>query len=394
MAFRLAERIRDLEDYPFVKISDAVTKLQKQGKNIIRLDMGSPDMPPPPAVREMLAKQTMLADGHGYTGYRGSAKFRQAVARYYKRLFDVDLDPDTEILPLIGSKEGLVNMALAAISPGDVSLVTALGYPAYVMGTKLAGGEVYTVNAPEDNHFLPIYEEIPAEIARRARILWLNYPNNPTGALASVRDYTNALEFCRKQDTLLISDNPYFEVVFDGQKVATSVLQAPNAKDHAVEFMSLSKSHNMAGWRLGACVGNAEAVAALLRVKSNMDSGHFNPIYEAGIEALDNTPDEWMQERNAIYQERRDMLIESMHRMGLTLKTIPKGALYMWAIVNSGDDEAYCHDALHEAGVSVTPGSVYGEAGKGYVRFSLVTPQERMAEAIERIAAWQAKLRH
>lgn len=391
MAFRLAERIRDLEDYPFVKISDAVTKLQKSGKNIIRLDMGSPDLPPPPAVREVLAKNAMKDDGHGYTGYRGSAKFRQAVARYYKRLFDVDLDPETEVLPLIGSKEGLVNMALAVISPGDISLVTGLGYPSYVMGTKIAQGAVYTMNAPEENEFFPIIEEIPDDIARQSRVMWLNFPNNPTGALANVDDYANALDFCKKYDVLLISDNPYFEVVFDGRDVATSALQVPGAKENAVEFMSLSKSHNMAGWRLGACVGNAEAIAGLLRVKSNMDSGHFNPIYEAGVEALDNTPQEWIRERNAVYQERRDMLIESMHMMGLTLKTIPKGALYMWAIANDGDDEKYCHDALYEAGVSVTPGSVYGEAGKGYVRFSLVTPQERIAEAIERIIKWQSK---
>ncbi len=391
MTFRLAERIRDLEDYPFVKISDDVKRLQQAGVDVIRLDMGSPDMPPPPVVREAFCRYAMQEDQHGYTGYRGSARFRQAVARYYQRLFDVHLNADTEILPLLGSKEGLVNMALAVISPGDISLMTGLGYPAYVMGTKIAEGEIYTVPAPEANGFFPILEDIPTEIAKRARILWLNYPNNPTGALATLQDYANAVEFCRKYDILLVSDNPYFEVVFDGRDVAASVLQVPGAKDVAVEFMSLSKSHNMAGWRLGACVGNAEAVAALLRMKSNVDSGHFNPIYEAGIAALDHTPRAWIQERNSVYQERRDMLMESIPMMGLSLKTIPKGALYMWAIVPNGDDVAYCEGALQEAGVSITPGSVYGTDGKGYVRFSLVTPQERLAEAIARIEKWQTR---
>ncbi|MBZ0304597.1 MAG: aminotransferase class I/II-fold pyridoxal phosphate-dependent enzyme [Anaerolineae bacterium] len=392
MTFQLAERIRDLEDYPFVKISDDVRRLQQAGVDVIRLDMGSPDMPPPPVVKEALCHYTSQDDQHGYTGYRGSARFRQAVARYYQRLFDVHLNADTEILPLLGSKEGLVNMALAVISPGDISLMTGLGYPPYIMGTKIAGGEIYEIPAPEENRFFPILEAVPTEIAKRARLLWLNYPNNPTGALATLEDYANAVEFCRRHNILLISDNPYFEVVFDGQDVAASVLQVPGAKDVAVEFMSLSKSHNMAGWRLGACVGNAEAVAALLRVKSNVDSGHFNPVYEAGIAALDHTPREWIQERNAIYQERRDMLIEAMPMMRLTLKTIPKGALYIWAIVPDGNDVAYCEGALNEAGVSITPGSVYGADGKGYVRFSLVTPQERLAEAIARIQKWQTRL--
>lgn len=392
MAFRLADRIRNLEDYPFVKISDDVKKLQQAGVDVIRLDMGSPDLPPPAAVREVLSSHVMREDQHGYTGYRGSARFRQAVARYYKRLFGVDLDSDTEILPLIGSKEGLINMALAVISPGDISLVTGLGYPAYIMGTKIAQGEIYIVPAPEDNNFFPLLDEIPQDVVKRARILWLNYPNNPTGSLASLGDYAKAVDFCRKHDILLVSDNPYFEVVFDGRDVAASVLQVPGAKEVAVEFMSLSKSHNMAGWRLGACVGNAEAVSALLRMKSNMDSGHFNPVYEAGVAALDHTSRSWIQERNAIYQERRDLLVEAMPAMGLKLKTIPKGALYMWANVPNHDDVAYCRGALHEAGVSITPGSVYGQAGSGYVRFSLVTPQPRMMEAINRIAKWQSIL--
>ncbi|NJL94683.1 MAG: aminotransferase class I/II-fold pyridoxal phosphate-dependent enzyme [Anaerolineae bacterium] len=272
MALHIAHRIQNLPNYPFVEISAQVNRLQAAGHDVIRMDMGSPDLPPPLEVRQKLAELVMSDAGHGYTGYRGLPAFRQAVARYYERTFGVHLDPDTEVLPLIGSKEGLVNATLALVGPGDSVLVPSLSYPAYAMGALLAEAEVCELEVNATGGYLADLSQVPTEVAQSARLLWVNYPHNPTGALASVQDYTTAVEFCRANNLLLMSDNPYFAVVFEGQ-APVSALQAPGAREVTVEFMSLSKSHNMAGWRLGAAVGQAEAIAALLQVKSNVDSG-------------------------------------------------------------------------------------------------------------------------
>lgn len=393
MHFRVAERIQTLPHYPFVEISANVQRLKAQGVDVIRLDMGSPDMPPPEDVRRVMAQEVMENEGHGYTGYRGTPEFRKAVARYYKRLFNVDLDPEKEVLPLIGSKEGIVNLTLALVGNGDTVLVPSIGYPAYEMAARLAGGRIFEMMVSEDNNYLPSLEEIPSEAAFASRLLWMNYPNNPTGVLATVEDYAQAVEFCREHGILLASDNPYFHVTFDGD-APVSALQVPGAKEVAVEFMSMSKSHNMAGWRMGACVGNANALSALLQVKSNMDSGHFTPAYEAAVYALDHTPQDWIDARNEIYRNRRDMLLEAAPSMGLEVRTIPKGALYLWAVVktHSGDDVAYCSEVLEKTGVSVVPGAVYGKEGRGYVRVGLTTPDERLAEAIDRIVRWAGTL--
>ena len=388
MAFRVAKRIDDLPNYPFVQISAKVNELQAQGKDIIRLDMGSPDLPPPQAVREHMAKMVMADNTHGYTGYRGVPEFRKAVAKYYKQLFDVDLNPNTEVLPLIGSKEGLVNMTLAVAGEGDVVLVPSLSYPAYAMGARLADADIFELPLTEENNYIADLSIIPADIAERARILWMNYPHNPTGVIASIDDYAKAVAFCRQHNILLASDNPYFHVTFDGD-APVSALQVPGAKDWTVEFMSLSKSHNMAGWRLGACVGKAEAIAALLQVKSNMDSGHFLPAYQAGVLALETTSDEWIAERNDRYRCRRDMVVEALPRMGLTMRTMPKGALYLWASVDEGNDLDYCQGALEQAYVSIVPGSIYGDSGKGYVRVGLTTDEDRLAEALRRLIEWK-----
>lgn len=384
MTFRVAKRIDDLPNYPFVEITARVNKLQAEGKDVIRLDMGSPDLPPPQAVRELMAKQVMSDDTHGYTGYKGVPAFRKAVAKYYKQLFDVDLNPDTEVLPCLGSKEGLVNLTLAVAGMGDTVLVPSLSYPAYAMAARLADADICELPLTEANHYIADLSQIPPEIAQKARLLWMNYPHNPTGVLASLDDYAKAVAFCRQHNILLASDNPYFHVTFDGD-APVSALQVPGAKDCTVEFMSLSKSHNMAGWRLGACVGKAEAIAALLQVKSNMDSGHFLPAYQAGVLALETTPAEWIAERNARYGYRRDMVIEALPKLGLTMRTKPKGALYLWAAVDEGDDLAYCKTALEQAYVSIVPGSIYGDAGRGYVRIGLTTHEERLADALNRM---------
>lgn len=383
MVFRLAKRVADIPDYPFLAISAAVRQKQQTGEDVIRLDMGSPDMPPPPEIVKKLSEIAAQPNQHGYTGYRGLPNFREAVARYYKRLFDIDLNPETEVLPLLGSKEGLGNFILATINPGDVVICPNPAYPSYSVITQIAGAEPYYVPLLADNNFFPDFAAIPADIISRARALWLNYPNNPTGALATVEQYQQAFAFCKTNDIMLLSDNPYFGVIFDGG-YSTSALQADPDKSCVIEFMSMSKSHNMAGWRLGAAVGNQDAIEALLRMKSNMDSGHFAAIYYAGAYALDETPQTWLDERNGIYGNRAKLLYDNLEAMGLIAESKPIGSLYIWARVPDGNDIRYAQNAL-ENNVSLAAGSIYGDAGKGYVRMSLVQPEERIAEAIARL---------
>lgn len=383
----IARRIQNLPDYPFAIVEKRIQELKKNGKNIVRMDVGSPDLPPPPAVIQALIDSASRDDSHGYAGYRGTAEFRQAVARYYKRRFDVDLDSNTEVLPLLGSKEGIVNLMLATVGEGDTVLVPSLGYPAYTMGARLANAEPYFMPCQAENNFLPVLENIPMEIREQAALLWLSYPNNPTGVFASVEYYAQAIAFCRENNILLASDNPYLEVVFDDEPHAPSALQVPDAKDVSVEFISMSKSHNMAGWRLGAMVGNAQIVAELLTVKSNIDSGHFKAIYDAGVVALDTTPQSWIDERNARYAARRDKIMAVLNDIGLAVGTTPKGSLYIWAKVQDGDDVAYSDKALLEAGVSISPGSFFGDDGRGYVRISLGINDNQLDEALQRLQA-------
>ncbi|PJF44483.1 MAG: LL-diaminopimelate aminotransferase [Phototrophicales bacterium] len=381
----VARRIAELPNYPFVAISQRIQELKAQGIHVTRMDMGSPDLPPPPIVIETMLQAVQRSDMHGYSNYRGTPAFRKAVARYYKRRFDVELDPDTEVLPLLGSKEGIVNLMLALVGEGDVVLVPSLSYPAYASGAHLAQAEVVTLPMRPENGFLPVLEDIPQQARQKARLLWLNFPNNPTSAFCSLDYYADAVAFCQAHNILLASDNAYMEVVFDGEGPAPSVLQVPNAKSTAVEFMTLSKSFNMAGWRLGAMVGNAEAVSALLTVKSNMDSGHFLPTYEAGIVALDQTSDEWIRERNARYAARRDRIVEVAPTIGLEISEPPRGALYVWAKVVGMNDEEYALRALNEAHVSVAYGSMYGEDGRGYIRMSLGVADDELEDALERL---------
>ncbi len=386
---RYATRLDRLPPYVFVTISENVQKLTAAGHNVLRLDIGSPDMPPPPHVVEALAKAAADPTRHGYSGYRGVPAFRQAVAAYYQRRFGITLDPEHEVLPLLGSKEGIVNLILAHADHNMGVMVPEINYPAYGMGTLLSGGEVIEVPMPVESNYLIDFENIAQEDAARSSVLWINYPNNPTGAVASTQFYQQAVDFCTAYDLLLASDNPYVEVAYDGY-VAGSVLQAEDAKNCAVEFISFSKSYNMAGWRLGAAVGNREALARLLNIKSNMDSGHFKAIYDAGIAALEDTPQSWIDERNAIYQQRRDKLLAALPDVGLQAQS-PKGAMYIWAKVTERDPQQYVEDALQQAHVSIAPGAAYGSAGAGYVRLSVGVADERLDEAIDRLKRWYAR---
>ncbi|MBC8097913.1 MAG: aminotransferase class I/II-fold pyridoxal phosphate-dependent enzyme [Armatimonadetes bacterium] len=381
-----ADRLNNLPTYVFAAIGEQLRLMEAQGIDVIRLDIGSPDLPPPAHVVEELAHAAHHADNHGYSGYRGLPRFRQAMARYYQQRFNVTLDADKQILPLIGSKEGIVNLCLAYLDRGDIVLIPDVGYPSYMQGARLAGAEIYWVPVNAAGGYLPDFDKIPADIARCAKLLWVNYPNNPTGAVADLAFYERALQFCAEYDILLASDNPYVEVTFDGY-VAPSALQVPGMTNHVIEFVSFSKSHNMAGWRLGAAVGSAQAVQTLLRVKSNIDSGHFNAIYEAGIAAIDLTPQSWIDNRNAVYQRRRDQLLAAMSDMGLSANK-PAGSLYIWARPNEMSGNAYVEQALNEAHVSLAPGSAYGPGGDAYVRFSVGVSDERLDESINRLKVW------
>jgi LL-diaminopimelate aminotransferase len=381
-----AYRLQTLPAYPLAVLNQRVRELNAKGMDVIGLDVGSPDMPPPEIVIDALDESIHHAGHHSYSGYKGTPAFRAAVAQHYKERFGVTINPNTQVLPLIGSKEGIVNLSLAYLDRGDIVLVPSVGYPSYALGAQLAGAEVYWLPVDEAGGYLPDFADIPAEVLSRAKLLWVNYPSNPTGATAELDFYQRAVDFCREHNILLASDNPYVDVTFDGY-IAGSALQAENAQDITVEFISFSKTYNMAGWRLGAAVGNAEGINTLLQIKSNTDSGHFEPIYDAGIIALEQVPRSWIDERNAVYQRRRDLILERLPRIGLSAQKT-NGSLYVWAKVAEGNGGTYAEAALVNAHVSVAPGQIYGPGGMNYVRISLGTPDARLQEALDRLEKW------
>lgn len=384
-----AERLLKLPPYVFSVIGDRLRQMQLDGVDVVRLDIGNPDMPPPPEVVEALYASARNGGNHGYTGYRGFVDFRTATAAYYKRRFGVDLNPDTEVLPLIGSKEGIVNLSLAYLDKGDIALVPDIGYPSYSMGAMLAGGEIHWLPTRAENNFEPQIDGIPADILQRAKLLWVNYPNNPTGATVDVAFYQRMATFCQQNDILLVSDNPYMDVTYGGYE-APSALQAAD-RTNVLEFFSFSKSYNMAGWRLGVAVGDAQAIDDLLRVKSNVDSGHFKPVYEAGIRAYD-VSQKWIDDRNAVYQQRRDRIMDALAGIGLSAE-VPHGSLYIWARTEDMPAAEYVERALTSAHVSIAPGAAYGDGGEGFVRISLGTPDERLQTALDRLATWYQQRR-
>ncbi len=380
-----ANRLLSLPDYPLATLGRRVEELKSKGIDIINLDVGSPDMPPPEVVIDTLSEIAHKANAHGYSGYRGLKAFREAVARYYANRFGVEVDPETQILPLVGSKEGIVNLCLAYLDRGDVALVPDVGYPSYSLGAYLAGASVHWLPVSEESGFLP---DLTSDIPAGAKLLWINYPNNPTGAVAGPEFYQHAVNFCREHDLLLASDNPYVDVTYDGFK-ATSILEAEGATDCAVEFVSFSKTYNMAGWRLGAAVGSKTAIRNLLQVKSNFDSGHFLPIYEAGITAIDEVSGSWIHDRNMVYQHRRDIMLEALPQAGLA-PFHPGGAMYVWGKVIDPmlDGAGYAEQALLNAHVSMAAGVIYGPGGTQYVRLSVCTSDKRLDEAMERLKHW------
>ncbi len=380
----LSDRLQRVPPYPFVVLAQKVRVLRDRGVDVIRMDIGAPDMPPPDIVIQALVEAAQRPDQHGYPGYRGTLELKQAFAEYYQRRFGVSLDVDSEILPLIGSKEGLHHITLALVNPGDVVLVPDPGYPTYRTAALLAGGEVVTMPLRASNGFLPDLEDVPEHILRKAKLLWLNYPNNPTGATAPLAFFEKVVAFAHRWNLLICHDAPYTDVTFDGYK-APSILQVPGAKEVAVEFNSLSKSFNMAGWRVGVAVGNAEAVAALLRMKSNVDTGIFLPIQHAAAVALRHVDDQWLVARNQEYARRRDIILAAVQDLGMQA-LCPRGSLYVWARVPEGyTGDTFADTVLERVGVSLAPGSMYGREGENYVRISLGVPTPRVAEAMERL---------
>lgn len=379
-----ADRLRRLPPYPFARWAREISDVQRAGQDVIRLDIGNPDLPPPEAVIQALCDSAQNPARHGYSGYRGLPALRQAIADYYGRRFGVVVDPDTQVLPLIGSKEGIVNMALAYLDSGGLALIPDPGYAPYAMGTMLAGAEVYRMPLVPERGFLPDLHAVPAEVADRAALMWLNYPNNPTGAVAPLSFLEEVVAFAKQHATLICFDAPYCDVTYDDYR-SPSILQVPGAADVAVEFNSLSKTYNMAGWRVGMAVGHTDAIAALAQVKSNVDSGLFHPVQEAAIQAL-RTPDMWLTARNALYQERIKLLAEGLSSVGLHAE-VPKAALYLWVRIPDGwdDSESFSRALLQHAGIAVAPGSFFGESGEGYIRISATVSTENIHQAVARM---------
>jgi LL-diaminopimelate aminotransferase len=384
---RMAYRVGDLPPYVFAQVGRRIRELVAEGRDIIRLDIGSPDLPPPTFIVDAMYQSMKDPAHHGYGGYYGTPELRKAIAVYYEDRFGVRLDPEKEVTPLIGSKEGIANVALAFVNPGETVLVPDPGYPTYRLGTLLAGGVTVSMPLLAESGFLPDLDAIPPEVARSAKIIWLNYPNNPTGAVASLEFFERVVAFARRYDVLICHDNPYCDIVFDGYK-APSLLQVPGAMEVALEFNSLSKTYNMAGWRVGMAVGNASAVEALARTKTNIDSGIFRPIQDAAGVAL--TGDQsWLTDRNEIYRKRRDLILATLQEIGIQADKA-MASLYIWAKVPHGCSSAeYARRLLEDAGISIAAGSAFGAHGEGYVRISLGMSTERIREAMERLRQFE-----
>jgi LL-diaminopimelate aminotransferase len=380
---RLARRLDKVPPYLFVEISRKIAEKKAQGIEVISFGIGDPDLPTPDNVVSRLREAALDAPNHRYPETEGLPEFRRAAADWYQQRFAITLDPDSEVLSLIGAKEGIGHAGFCFLDPGDVALIPDPGYPVYAIGTWFAGGECHWMPLLEENGWLPDLDAIPADVARRAKVMWLSYPNNPTGAIAELDYFETVVEFAKRNDVVVAHDACYTEVAYDGYR-PVSFLQTPGAMDVGIEFHSLSKSYNMTGWRMGMAVGNAELIRGLMVVKSNLDSGVPQAIQHMGIEAL-KTDQQFTDERNAIYQRRRDRVVQVLRGLGLRMET-PRASLYIWARVPEGYTSAeFTELLLEESGVVVTPGTGYGEHGEGYIRLSLTISDEELETGLQRL---------
>jgi LL-diaminopimelate aminotransferase len=382
---RPSRRLEQIPPYLFAELERKVRVKRAAGVDVISLGIGDPDMPTyAPIVAE--AQRAVADPGtHRYPSNRGRAEFREAVAAFYARRFGVTLDPETEVMPAIGAKECIFNLNLAFLDPGDVVLAADPGYPVYTGGPVLAGGEPFLMPLVPDRGFAPDLEAIAPEILDRARLMFLNYPNNPTGAIVPEGLFADVVALGQRTGVLVVHDNAYSETTYDGY-IAPSFLATPGAKEVGVEVFSLSKGYNMTGWRCAAIVGNAEAIASYWRLKSNIDSGLFDAIQLAGAAALAPEVDSDVKAMNAVYERRRDLVCEALGEAGVSV-TPPKGTIYIWAPIPPGftTSAAYCEHVLEEAAVVISPGGAYGPNGEGFFRISLTTPDDRLLEAVERL---------
>jgi LL-diaminopimelate aminotransferase len=382
---RPSSRLEKIPPYLFAELERKIAEKRAAGIDVISLGIGDPDMPTYPAI--VAAAQLAVADPatHQYPSNRGRQDFREAVAAFYKRRFGVTLDPDTEVMPAIGAKECIFNLNLAFLDPGDVALASDPGYPVYTGGPLLAGAEPVLMPLRPELGFAPDLDALSADTLSRARLMFFNYPNNPTGATVPDGFFERVVELAGANDLLAVHDNAYSETTYDGY-VAPSFLATPGAKEVGVEVFSWSKGYNMTGWRCAAIVGNAEAIAQFWRLKSNIDSGLFEAVQLAGIAALDPAVDADVKAMNVVYARRRDLVCEALAQAGVNV-TKPKGTIYIWAPIPDGfaNSAAYCEHVLEHAAVVISPGGAYGQSGEGFFRISLTTPDERLLEAVERL---------
>jgi LL-diaminopimelate aminotransferase len=382
---RTANRIANLPPYLFAEIDRKKEAKQAQGIDVISLGIGDPDRPTPDRIVNAMAEAIRNPRNHQYPSYVGSKPYREAAAEWMMRRFGVEADPATEVLALIGSKEGIAHLFTAFVDPGDYTLVPGVGYPVYHTGGIMVGGESHWMPMTEENDFLADFESTPADVLARAKMMFLSYPNNPTSAIANDDYFDRAIAFAQANDLLLVHDNAYSELGFDGYR-PPSFLERPGARDVAIELFSMSKAYNMTGWRVAFAVGNAGAIKALGTVKSNIDSGIFTAVQDAAIEAMLGPQDDTF-EMSALYQRRRDLVLPALAKIGMSAR-VPKGTIYIWARIPEGYTSAdFAEKVLEEANVIVAPGHAYGPDGEGYIRISLATPDERLAEAVERMEA-------
>ena len=380
---RTAKRIEKLPPYLFAEIDRKVAEAKARGADIISFGVGDPDMPTPRPIVEALNDAARDPTTHRYPSYTGMPEFRRAISDWYARRFEVKLDADAEIQPLVGSKEGIFHLPVAFIDPGDVALVPDPGYPVYETGTILAGGDAHFMPLLPGNDFLPDLDAIPSDVLERARVMWLNYPSNPTAATAERDFFSRAVEFCATHDLLLAHDAAYTEITFDGF-VAPSALEIDGAMDHVVEFHSLSKTYNMTGWRIGWVAGAPQAIEAIKRLKTNIDSGVFDAVQRAGIVALESSG-EHLRSVVDRYRRRRDLLCDGLKSMGVVVEP-PRGSIYVWVPVPDGHtSESFTKHLLDEVDIVVAPGNGYGPSGEGFVRFSLTLADDRLEEGVERL---------
>ncbi len=379
----LADRIKNLPPYLFATIDQMKQKALAKGADLINLGIGDPDIPTPETIIRRLQQAAENPRNHQYPSYDGMLAFREAAADWYRRRFGVRLDPKTEVLTLIGSKEGIGHIPLAFINPGDVALIPDPGYPVYHAATLFAGGRSHFMPLKKENQFLPEFDRIPNAVLKKARLLFINYPNNPTSASAGKDFFKEVIRFARRNKLIVCHDNAYSEVYFDGER-PMSFLEVDGAKEVGIEFHSLSKTFNMTGWRIGFAVGNSQVLAALGKVKSNLDSGVFQAVQEAGIEAL-NLKDSVTDEIRKIYQERRDTLISGLMGLGLSVEP-PRASFYVWVGVPKGfTSMKFTTHLLDKTGIVTTPGSGFGKSGEGYIRMALTVPNERLIESVGRM---------